>query len=301
MNAHLPTVWVCPRVRTLLPLSFRAGFGWPLALAIAACLAAAPLGRAAANEPSLVLRLDGREVAIARDALLTHPAAQDIEIARDPSYDRPMRYRAVPLPALLQGFDLSEQGVFEAAATDGFVAQIPLAPALGRGEARAYVAVEPANAPWPALPGKTKSAGPFYLVWQRGQADGIGAEHWPYMLASLAIMKAPALRWPQIAVAASLAAEDPARAGQAMFVKHCLACHRINGGGASDLGPDLNLPMNPVEYFQPAALRRYLRDPPSVRSWPDQKMPGFPADRLSESELDQLIAYLRHMSGRRQP
>lgn len=271
-------------------------------MALVTILAAGPLARtAAASEPALVLRLDGREVAIARDALLAHPAAQYIEIARDPSYDRPMRYRAVPLSSLLQGFDLAEPGVLEAAATDGFVAQIPLAPALGRGTARAYVAVEPANAPWPSLPGKPKSAGPFYLVWQNGQAEGIGAEHWPYMLASLAVRQAPTQRWPQIAVAASLAPSDPARAGEAMFVKHCLACHRINGGGASELGPDLNLPMNPIEYFQPAALRRYLRDPASVRSWPDQKMPGFPADRLSETELDQLVAYLRHMSRRRQP
>ena len=67
----------------------------------------------------------------------------------------------------------------------------------------------------------------------------------------------------------------PARAGETMFVKHCIACHKIDGGGSSVLGPDLNKPMNPVEYFQPAALRRYLRDPASVRHWPDQKMPGF--------------------------
>ena len=169
-----------PAVRAPLYFSsFRAGFWWPLAVAMAACLAAAPIGRsAAASEPSLVLRLDGREVAIGRDALLAHPAAQDIDISRDPSYDRPMRYRAVPLPALLQGFDLPKQGVLEAAATDGFVAQIPLAPALGRGEARAYVAVEPANALWPPLPGKPKSAGPFYLVWQDGEADGIGLTCW---------------------------------------------------------------------------------------------------------------------------
>ena len=71
----------------------------------------------------------------------------------------------------------------------------------------------------------------------------------------------------------------------------------MNGGGASEMGPDLNRPMNPTEYFQPAALRRYLRDPASVRSWPEQRMPGFAPEQLSEAELEAVIAYLAHMAG----
>ena len=65
------------------------------------------------------------------------------------------------------------------------------------------------------------------------------------------------------------------------------------------MGPDLNRPMNPTEYFQLAALRRYIRNPASVRTWPDQKMPGFGPDRLSEAELDAVIAYLEHMAAQR--
>jgi cytochrome c1 len=65
------------------------------------------------------------------------------------------------------------------------------------------------------------------------------------------------------------------------------------------MGPDLNVPMNPVEYFQPSALRRYLRDPASVRTWPEQKMPGFGPERLSDADLDAVIAYLVHMAERR--
>ena len=70
-------------------------------------------------------------------------------------------------------------------------------------------------------------------------------------------------------------------------------------GGASVVGPDLNRPMNPIEYFRPAALRRYLRDPASVRTWPEQKMPGFAPEQLGEAELDALLAYLEHMAERR--
>ncbi len=249
----------------------------------------------------LTLRLGDRTATLSRDALLKHPQAQEIEIPRDVAYGRAMRYRAVPLVALLQGFDLPAEGVLEATALDGFVAQVPLGPALGRGRARAFVAIEPETAPWPKLPGKQATAGPFYLVWENPAADGIGPEQWPYQLASLTLAQTPQQRWPQIAVASGLAQDHPARAGEAMFVKHCIACHRIDGGGGSALGPDLNKPMNPVEYFQPAALRRYLRDPASVRHWPDQKMPGFAPETLSDAELDQLLAYLKHMSERRRP
>ncbi|HJW79192.1 MAG TPA: cytochrome c, partial [Beijerinckiaceae bacterium] len=47
---------------------------------------------------------------------------------------------------------------------------------------------------------------------------------------------------------ASLATDHPARVGQAVFEATCLACHRMNGGGSSEMGPDLNRPMNPTEY-----------------------------------------------------
>jgi cytochrome c2 len=57
--------------------------------------------------------------------------------------------------------------------------------------------------------------------------------------------------------------------------------------------------MNPTEYFQPAALRKYLRDPTSVRDWDGQAMPGFGPGVIAEPDLDALIAYLGHMTGRR--
>jgi mono/diheme cytochrome c family protein len=73
----------------------------------------------------------------------------------------------------------------------------------------------------------------------------------------------------------------------------------MNGGGSSEMGPDLNRPMNPTEYFQRPALHRFIRDPASVRAWPDQKMPGFGPDRLSEAEVEAVIAYLEHMTAQR--
>ncbi|MGE0150979.1 MAG: cytochrome c [Reyranellaceae bacterium] len=254
---------------------------------------------AQAAEPTLTLRIGERRIEITRQSLLAHPAAREVEITADPAYRRAMRYRAVPLTALLAGFAIPDGATLEGKATDGFVAQIPLPPALGQGGAQALIAVEPADAPWPALPGKNASAGPFFLIWTDEKAQGIGPEQWPYMLAALSIEPPPARRWPQIAVDPALPPAAPARLGQDVFVKHCFACHRMNGGGEAAVGPDLNLPMNPTEYFQPPALRRYLRDPASVRAWPEQKMPAIGAEQMSDAELEQVLAYLRHMAGRR--
>ena len=136
-------------------------------------------------------------------------------------------------------------------------------------------------------------------MWERPEASRISSEYWAYQVAALRYVPAPATRWPQIAVDPALPRDHPARVGQGVFEATCLACHRMNGGGSAEMGPDLNVPMNPTEYFQASALRRYLRDPASVRAWPEQKMPGFGPDRLSEAELDAVIAYLAHMTEQR--
>ncbi|WP_313069760.1 cytochrome c [Melaminivora sp.] len=233
-------------------------------------------------------------------ALAAHPQARDIDIPADVAYGRAMRYRAVPLAVVLAGLGLAPGDTLEVVASDGFTAQLPGALVLraahgGAGEP--WLAIEPEQAPWPLLPGKQHTAGPFYLVWP--QAQGVASEQWPYAIGRLAVREAPERRWPQITVAPSLPANHPARRGQAVFVTQCLVCHAMNGGGGATMGPDLNRPLNPVEYFQPDALRRLIRDPRSVRAWPGQAMPGFGAQQISEAQLDDLLAYLAHMARRR--
>lgn len=78
-----------------------------------------------------------------------------------------------------------------------------------------------------------------------------------------------------------------------------MVCHRMNGAGDAAVGPDLNLPRNPTEYFQAWALRAYIRDPKSIREWSGMKMPGFDKTRLSDPDLDAIIAYLGYMAHRR--
>lgn len=232
------------------------------------------------------------------EELLKRPDAATIEIADDVSYHKAMRYRAVPLLALI-GKEAAERfETLEVRAADGFVSQIPmqLVGGAAQGGSVAWVAIEPPGEPWPPLPGKDASAGPFYVVWQNPERSKVGTELWPYQTVAISGMQSPAQRWPQIAVDDGLAADAPARRGQAVFVTQCMPCHRMKGGGAADIGPDLGAPMNPTQYLTPQGLRALIRNPKSVRTWPQQQMPGFAEKALSDSDLDAVIAYLGHMA-----
>lgn len=243
----------------------------------------------------LILELPGRQRHLSTAELLAHPQARDIRIPADVSYKRPMRYRAVPLAALLEG--VTPEDHLQAVAADGFAAELPAAPLLQTRGARAWLAIEDPTAPWPGLGRSKASAGPFYLVWTDPEAGDIGPEQWPFRVIRIRQLAPLAQRFPALLPAADAAPE--VQAGFAQYQKHCMACHRLNRQGDAQFGPDLNLPYNPTEYFRADFLKRYIRDPQSLRHWPQARMPAFPPQVLGDAELRQLLAYLRHMAGRK--
>ena len=91
-----------------------------------------------------------------------------------------------------------------------------------------------------------------------------------------------------------LPATHPARRGLDRYVTLCISCHRFKGAGEGEQGPDLGQPMNPVDYFQPEAFRKFLRSSKSVRDWPERKMPSFIEDVLSNEDMEALIAWLTY-------
>jgi mono/diheme cytochrome c family protein len=250
---------------------------------------------AVAGSPVLVMTAGGATRQFTADDLLARHDAAMLAVPLDPSYGRAMSYRAVPLSALLSALPPDAADTVQARAIDGFVAELPRT--LIGGTAMPWLAVEEPAHPWPHLPGKTVSAGPFYLVWQDPEAAGISPEQWPYALAALSIVPSPVQRWPAIAVAASVPEDAPARRGQAVFIANCLPCHRLDGAGEGAVGPDLLRPMPAIAYFTETGLRALIRNPAAVRSWPAQQMPAFGAT-LSDPDIDAVIAYLRDLAAR---
>ena len=269
--------------------------------AFLAALAALLCGATLAQAQTLTLTdRDGSRTFGVRD-LLNHPAAQNISITPDPVYRRTMSYRAVPTAVLLKGLKVGVDDYVQARATDDFSVAIParLLMAVPPADVEAFVAVESPVSRWPQLPGKQDGAGPFYVVWQQKVRGQVSSEYWAYKLAALAVTDSPIKRWPGLAVDESLPAADPIRRGLDRFVAVCMACHRFNGEGEGEQGPDLARPMNPVDYFQPAALKKYIRDPSSVRAWGEQKMPGFDAESLHDADIDAIVAWLGYKAARK--
>jgi mono/diheme cytochrome c family protein len=256
---------------------------------------------ARADEPTLTVTVGAQTRSFTRAELLGRADAASIQVTRDVAYRGPMTYRAVPVASLLAGMTLPQDSVIEAVALNGFVAQLPPDLLLNTDErtAVAWLAIEPAERAWPRFPDKDESAGPFYIVWSGAEVGSIRSEQWPYQLAKLVSAPSPLSRWPALAVDSALPPSDPVRAGQALFIVQCLTCHKLNGAGAAAVGPDLNRPQNPTEYLTPEGLHDLIRNPRAVRTWPAQTMPAL-ADYLSDREIDLIIAYLRHMAGRKQ-
>jgi mono/diheme cytochrome c family protein len=252
-------------------------------------------------QPTLTLTVGAITNHFTAAELLSRPDLASLQIPAGVDYDMQLTVQAVPLLDLLATFPLERFDRLEATATDGFVAQIPLALIVAgkSGGSVAWVAIEDPAHPWPRMRGKDVSAGPFYLVWQYPERSQVANEQWPYMLEKLTAVQSPEVRWPQLKVNETLPANAPARSGEAIFATQCLPCHRLNGGGGSGIGPDLGQPMAATDYMTERGLRALVRDPKSVRTWPQQQMPAFSPAILPDADLEALIAYLKQIASQR--
>jgi mono/diheme cytochrome c family protein len=230
--------------------------------------------------------------------LLARPDLRRIDIPDDVGYHRAMHYRAVPLKALLAGVAPGDHVQF--VALDGFAAEIDADLLLDGHGAQAWLAVEDPAAPWPSLGDGKPSAGPFYLVWTHPEAGHIVPEQWPYQIAGIRRLGSGiGQRFPAMQPDPALPSDAPARRGFAVFRKNCMVCHTLNDQGDARVGPDLNVPWSPTEYLRADLLRAYIRNPQSLRHYPQDRMPAFDRSILSDADLDALLAYLRHMAGRK--
>ncbi len=268
---------------------------------ICASLASGELVLAEELSPVLKIKFNDTTREYKRDELLNFGSAQKISIANDPTYPgQTMEYIAVPAKELFGGLSIPSDATVQFVCLDGFSAPLTLSRLLGDSPQAAtpYIAIEPSNKKWPALKGKgSKTAGPFYLVWLHPERSKVGPEEWPFQLASFEIQPPLQKQFPKVAPGPEVSATNPVVSGYNLFVKNCFACHTMNGQGNSKLGPDLNIPYGPTEYLREAFILKLIRNPQSLRKWPESKMSSFSSDTLSDKDVSAILAYLKYMSG----
>ena len=269
-------------------------------LAVVACVCFVGLAHAGEfADPVLTLHVGDKEISFKRSELLRRADVETVSVAHDPAYHgSATTYKAVRLTALFGQTAVAKDAVVQFKSLDGFSAAIPKEHLLNKAASKslAYIAIEPADKPWPALKPEGASAGPFYLIWANPKASAIGQEEWPYQLASFEVQASLESQYPQLFPKGAVEASQTEKQGFAVFAKNCFACHTMNKAGDSNMGPDLNVPMNPTEYLHIDAIRKQVRDPQSLRYFPQSRMSAFSKEALSDAELDQLIAYLKYMA-----
>lgn len=217
--------------------------------------------------------------------LLEHRNLTLIKV-NDPTYKRDIFYKAIKLKSLVK--NVKKDQTLEFKALDGFSSVIP-AKALFFQESEPYLAIEDPKSKWPLRDSGKDTAGPFYLIWKLANKERIGQEWWPFQIKSIQINKSIKDRYPRLAPPKL---SDSALRGFDVFTKSCFACHQLAGMGEATLGPDLHRPMSPIDYFKKGVLKKFIRNPKSVRVWRDMEMPGFSQKEITDAELDDLISYL---------
>lgn len=250
-----------------------------------------------------VLELRGASSARwSRAELAAHVAAQPIRVW-DPYERKELTFEGFAMNAVLDatfGERWRKEEELLMTCSDGFQPSIPVARFLGH---RAFLAFRRLDQPAFDLtkndvtPPARVDLAPYYLVWANLDDPAVRAEGdlgWPYQLVAIEPVHFEA-RFPKLAPPPDTGAE--VRLGFLAFRRHCVQCHSVNGEGGR-VGPELNVPMNVTEYWQPAPLRRWILDPPSVRN--RAAMPVV-APELADREhmVEQVIAYLTAMAGRK--
>ena len=269
--------------------------GW----ALCACAAFGGVAHAAdaADGTTLTVNIGTQHRTLSRDALLNDPHLTSVTV-EDQNLKRRLTFKAIPVTELFRGQTVSPDASATTAASDGYVSHLPMRLLLGdRADGpRAWLAVEDPAAPWPTLKGQ--DIGPFRLIWTAppAKASVVNESLWTYSIVRIDIAALPGERFAAIRPAAGLPADGPVMRGFATFQRVCFSCHTLNRAGDANLGPDLNVPYSPVEYLGDEKLRHLIRNPQSLRWWPNARMSAIDEKTLSDAQLNDLLAYLHHMA-----
>ncbi len=223
----------------------------------------------------------------------------------EPYEEREVEFRAIPFASVLDflyGDDWRAQPelLLLFTCSDGYQPALPVQRVLDHEAWLAFDRVGQADFSILKLESGSRKRidlSPFYLIWdnlENAQLREEGDYGWPYQLVGVDIVRSRD-RFPRSAPAEDAAPE--VIAGYTAFGVHCNRCHAMNGEGGA-IGPELNSPINPIEYRELDWLRRWIDDPAKVV--PTSRMPSLnPALRNRGETIESLLAYLAAMSKRK--
>lgn len=259
------------------------------------------------KEPSIEFRYQEKKLTYSRSQLLARPDVTQIRVEKDPAYPGQVRtYTAVPAAALFKDFTVAKDATIQFRCVDGYSAAIDRDKILNQFKKAsiAYLAIERADEKWPQVtthPGVHNiTPAPFMLIWENPKASNISIEEWPYQVVGFEVKPSLRVSYPKIYPSEKIQTSNTVYRGFQVFTKNCFTCHTMNGEGDGKVGPDLNLPLNPTEYFSEKGLKTLIRNPRNVRTWPGALMKGFTPEELSDADIQNLISYLHHMKGRKE-
>lgn len=141
---------------------------------------------------------------------------------------------------------------------------------------------------WEAIPDHgNETAAPYYLVWTEKEKIPQNGYSWPWGISEIALVNMAEEYTHATPDSGNVSTE--VFAGYKLFMRRCNSCHSLGGQGGY-IGPDLNEPMNILEYRTEEMVRMFITEPSSFRRG---RMPDF--KDLTSTEVDQLIGYLTYL------
>lgn len=243
------------------------------------------------NEPTLTI-----ETNIQRSKLLATQNIAQISMSNNRAYPGiKMNYTSIRLCDLLKPYQIEPTDMLEFISADKFSVLIPARKVMtcNKNSAIGYLAVEPTKK-WPLLKnGTNTTAGPFDVIWINPEKSYISNEYWAWSVIKITVHKKLD---PNIFMSRPDTKDVHIQRGFDVYISHCAGCHSINNVGKGVIGPDLNIPKNPVEYYpNDVTLKKFIRDPQSVRKIENDRMSGSGEDFLNNADLDDLISYFHYM------
>jgi cytochrome c2 len=257
------------------------------------------------DDPALTIITPKEKKVLTRTQLLKTKNITQITMTNSRAYPGvKLNFTAIKLCDILRPLHIRKNDMVELITSDNFSSLVPakVVMACTTKTSIAYLAIEPKQHPWPQLKYNNpdqynrdmSSAGPYKIIWLHPEKSYISNEYWAWKVKTIKIhyklnekiyLPAPSTKNLNI------------QNGYNAYVSRCLGCHTINRIGKAKIGPDLNVPVSAVKRFNnDNLLKKFIRNPQSVRAKKNDRMSGTSEQFLSNKDLDDLVLYLHYMA-----